>query len=112
MQTIEQTEEPVIVLTEDASLRSRLCAKLVEYKSRLDGYRAPELQMDALCKITVLERLLRDGQVGTHGLSREMARTYGDGFDCRRFENACGVIAYYNGTSDVPVMRGTGLPTV
>lgn len=62
--------------------------------------------MDTLCKMTVLQRLLREGRVSTWELSREMAEAYGSGFDVEAFNNACGVIKDYCETSH----DGTGLP--
>lgn len=92
---METKESPVIMLPDDETRKRSLRDKLAEYKERMHPYHAPELQMGAICKITVLERLLTDGQVDTWGLSREMAQTYGSGFDVRAFQNACGVIDDY-----------------
>ncbi len=89
----------------------QLHSKLVEYEGRLSQFRAPELQMDTICKMTVLGRLLRDGQVNTWELSREMATTYGSGFDPWAFTNACGVIEDYCKTGGQNVSGGS-LPTV
>lgn len=105
----ETKESPVIVFPEDETRKQQLRAKLVEYQGRMNPYRAPEMQMDTICKMVVLERLLRDGQVKTWDLSREMAETYGSGFDGNAFGNACGVIEDYCKTGGQNIHSGTGL---
>ena len=99
---------PIIVLPGERVQQLR--KKLAEYKVRVDSFRAPELQMDTICKKTVLERLLRDGQVNTWELSREMLKTYGSGFDPWAFNNACGVVEDYCKTGGQNVFGGR-LPT-
>lgn len=106
---VEAKESPVIVLPADETRKQRLRDKLTEYKGRRHPYRHPELQMDTVCKITVLERLLRDGQVNTWDLSREMVKTYGSGLDINAFNNACGVIKDYCETGGQNLRGGTGL---
>ncbi|MBI1975038.1 MAG: hypothetical protein HYS57_01605, partial [Parcubacteria group bacterium] len=107
----EATKSPVIVLPDDETRKQQLRDKLTQYKGRVHPYRAPELQMnmDTICKIAVLERLLCDGQVSTWDLSREMAKTYGSGFDVNAFNNACGVIEDYCKTGGQNLRGGTGL---
>lgn len=56
-------ESPMITLPDDQEKKKQLKSKLREYKKRMDPYRPPELQMDTICKITVLETPLKDGQV-------------------------------------------------
>jgi hypothetical protein len=90
-----------ITLTQDGTTISRLLLELEEYRSRRDGSQAPKEQMDTICKIAVLERLLKDRRVNTRELSHEMARTYGDSFDSERFENACRVIVAHNSSPDL-----------
>lgn len=102
-------ESFVIVLSGDETRKQQLRDKLVEYKGRIHPYCAPELQMDTICKVAVLEQLLRDGQVNTWELSSEMAKTYGSGFDANAFENACRVIEDYLKTSGQNLHGGTGL---
>ena len=102
-------KSPTIVLPR-ARVRV-LRKKLAEYRGRLDYSRAPELQMDTICKMTVLGWLLRDGQVDTWELSRQMATTSGSGFDPWAFTNACGVIEDYCKTGGQNVSGGS-LPTV
>lgn len=101
---------PVIVLPESETRREQLRIKLEEYRGRLDKFLHPGAQMDAICKITVLERLLRDGQVSTWDLSMELQEKYGKDFDVPSYENACGVVADYVATGGVRVEGGTGLP--
>lgn len=99
-----------LLLPDNETRKQQLKSKLVEYKERVSLYRAPELQMGVICKITVLERLLQDGQVNTHELSREMFETYGSGFSVHAFNNACGVIDDYCKTGGKNTSGGTGLP--
>ena len=109
MQRSKTTESPVIVLPEDEARKQQLRDKLEEYKDRLHPYRAPELQMSTICKIAVVKRLLKDGRVVTWDLSRELATTYGSGFDVNDFSNACGVIEDYCKTGGQNLRGGTGL---
>ncbi|MEK7503001.1 MAG: hypothetical protein AAB556_00990 [Patescibacteria group bacterium] len=104
-------ESPILVLPKDETRKQQLRKKLAEYRGRIDPSHAPETQMSAICKTTVLERLLRDGQVKTYDLSLEMAEMYGSGFDVNKFNNACGVIDDYCKTGGQNVSGGTGLPT-
>ena len=102
---------PILVLTKNVSLEQKLCYKLQEYKGRLHLFVHPELQMNIICKIAVLERLIRDRNVNTWELSIEMASTYGAAFSAHDFNNACGVIDDYNKTGGQNVFGGTGLPS-
>lgn len=88
-------QSPVIVLPTDESWQNELKGKLEEYSERWDAYLPPERQMGTVCKIEVLECLLRDGRVVTWDLSRELAERFGRGLDAHAFSNACGVIAEY-----------------
>ena len=99
----------VILLPNDETRKQQLRDKLVEYKKRMHPYAAPELQMDTICKIAVLERLLRDGQVNILDLSWEMTETYKLGFDINAFNKACGAIEDYCNTGGVHTRGGTGL---
>lgn len=103
------TRPTVLVKPTDPTRITRLWEKLAEYQGRIDPFRAPELQMDAICKRTVLLTLLRHGRVDTHKLSREMAEQFGSGFDPRAFDNACAVIEDYIKTGGQSVSGGTGL---
>lgn len=105
---------PVLTLFEER--KGQLEAKLSEYRGRLDERPTmhPELQLirhsDAMYKITVLERLLKDGRISTWELSREMAKKLGSEFDARLFNRACAVISDYNQTGGANLSSGTGLP--
>lgn len=105
----KQEESPVIVLPEDETKKEQLRQKLEEYRTRLEPLGAPEMQMDTICKIAVLERLLRDSQVNTWDLSREMSKTYGHSLDHHAFNVACGVVADYVKTGGENLRGGTGL---
>lgn len=100
---------PKIVLPEDSGLRQQLEAKLVEYKGRYDEYRHPELQMDIICKIVVLEKLISDGKVDTFELSLQLADKYKDCFSVDSYNNACGVVEDYCLTGGKRTAGGTGL---
>lgn len=104
-------KSPILLLPNNVSLDQRLCSKLEEYKGRLYLYRDPELQMSIICKIAVLETLLRNREVSTWELSIEMANTYGAGFSVDDFNRACGVIDDYCKTGGKNVSGGTGLPS-
>lgn len=100
----------------------KLAQKLEEYKKRLmdnpacDGYKAPELFLEEnnilRYRITILERLLRNGKVDSWSLSREMAQELqkkGEVFDSRRFDSACRIIDDYVKTGGKHLVGGTGL---
>lgn len=106
----DSTSGPMIILPEDEELRSSLSHKLEEYNSRLDRFKAPELQMETICKIAVLSRLLEAGEVNTYALSIELHQRYGPGFQLVYFDNACSVIFDYVTTGGANVVGGTGLP--
>jgi len=110
----ENIESPKIKFPEDINIVKALQGKLAEYKERLgaqmkkDLYKAPELFTDTNYKIAVLEKLLTDGEVDTHELSRELNEQYG-GFSVEDFDNACAVIEDYAKTGGKEVTGGTGL---
>jgi len=106
----QRRENPVIVLPSEK--REQLEKKLLEYKERLDPYKAPELQMDTLCKIEVLKRLLKEGTINAEDLKKEMAQTYGSGFSEGTFLNACNVIEDYCLTGGANMKGGTGLSAI
>ncbi|MEK9134808.1 MAG: hypothetical protein AAB451_00665 [Patescibacteria group bacterium] len=110
----KEKESPVLVLPEDKKRQNQLKIKLAEYKKRLDPYCPPwvEMQMDTICKKTVLEQLLKNGQIKTWDISLEMAKTYGSGFNVDLFNNACGVIEGYCKTGGANLRGGTGLAKV
>lgn len=105
-------KSPILVLPEDKVRVEQLERKLEEYKGRFNPYGAPESQMGAICKISVLERLLRDAVVDTFQLYLEMQKVYGSGFDVYRFNIACGVIDNYCKTGGEGNKGGTGLPNL
>src|SRR4030042_4226739 len=104
----ETNEPPIIILPEDEAHKQQLHRKLEEYRQRIDPFRHPGLQMSAVCKKTVLEHLLRDGQVNTWKLSKDMAATHGQTFDIDAFNNACAVIDDYCKTGGKKAQGGTG----
>lgn len=104
-------EAPIISLPNDETRRKQLQKKLEEYRRRMQPYRAPELQMENICKIAVLEKLLQNGQVNAWDFSREMAREYGPGFNTNDFSLACTVIDDYCKTGGANLRGGTGLPS-
>ncbi|MBT9144063.1 MAG: hypothetical protein DDT29_02477 [Dehalococcoidia bacterium] len=110
----ENIESPKIKFPEDITKVKSLQEKLAEYKERLgtqmkkDPHKVPELFTDTNYKIAVLEKLLTDGEVNTHELSRELNEKYG-GFNVDDFNNACAVIEDYAKTGGKEVTGGTGL---
>jgi|SRR3989338_8826132 len=104
-----KTERLVIVLPTDEARKRQLREKLINYNERKHPHRAPKWQMDLICKIAILERLLRDGAVDTQELSREMAKNYCEGFNADDFENARDVIRDYCETGGQNVSGGKGL---
>ena len=90
----------------------QLKLKLVEYQNRLDGCKPPEAQMDTICKIAVLSRLIENGKVDIQELMAEMEKTYGSGFSKGYFLRACAVIEDYCLTSGANLHGGTGLKSV
>ena len=79
-----------------------LRGKLEEYRARLFRNRlvAPEIQMDTICKIAIVEKLLIDGCVESH-LAWDLNEKYGSGFSRREFDVAMRVIADYVTTGGV-----------
>lgn len=102
-------EAPIISLPSDEARRKQLQKKLEEYRGRMQPYHAPELQMENICKIAVLERLLRDGQVNAWDFSRELAEEYDSGFDSNDFSLACAIIDDYCKTGGANLRGETGL---
>lgn len=104
---------PVIRLPEGPERVAQLQRKLEEYKGRLNPMQHPDLQVlsdpDTTHKIAVLEALLRDKQVVTHDLCRELANKWGQRFDGYSFNNACAVIDDYCQTGGEHAVGGTGL---
>lgn len=96
---------PIIRLVEN---RDVMEAKLKEYESRLDKFKAPELQLDTIYKIAVAKSLVETGEVDTHNLSMELNNRYGF-LDERLFDNACGVISDYISSGGKNLRGGTGL---
>ena len=99
----------IVEIPMDRNRRKQLINKLAEYKKRYQPYCAPDLQMDVICKIAVLEAILLDNRVNTWDLSRKMQRKYGSAFTLTVFNNACAVIDDYCQTGGKRVTGG-GLP--
>jgi hypothetical protein len=90
--------------------KAQLTAKLAEYRGRLN--QDPEMRLDAMHKIYVLERLLADGRINPSDLSTQMAKNFGSEFDPELFDTAYGVIKDYCKTGGVNLSGGTGFPQV
>lgn len=106
---MDESPVPVIVLPTNKARRQQLLGKLEEYRGRMSDWH-PELKMDTIYKIVVLETLLRDGQVYVEDLEFKMTNRYGAGFDSHAFDNACGVIRDYCETGGQNAFGGTGFP--
>ena len=107
---IAQAQTTILTLPEDPQLRAQLAAKLLEYQGRYKPYQAPESQMDTICKLAVLGRLMDTGSVDTWALSLQLHERYGSGFEASWFNNAVSVIRVYIGDSTEPIFYGSGLP--
>lgn len=81
----------VLKLPRDEVFKKQLEIKLEEYRSRLCGVDL-RLQMQPICMIEVLQRLVREGVVETWKMAVEMHQKYRDDFDIVAFANACGVV--------------------
>lgn len=99
-----------IELPKDEVVVQKLRDKLAEYNERLmKSFKAPEAEMDTVCKIEVLKTLLEEGVVDIPALEHKMEEEYGTGFSERAFMNACGVIEDYTKTGGAHLYGGTGL---
>ncbi len=98
----------LILLPKDKVIISQLEKKLEEYEKRINQYRAPELQMDPICKISILQNLLDKGFVIPSELDLEMKKNYGSGFSDTTFKNAICVIKDYIKTGGKNLRGGTG----
>ncbi|MBI2633076.1 MAG: hypothetical protein HYW78_01650 [Parcubacteria group bacterium] len=97
-----------LTLPDDVERVKKLKIKLKEYYKRLMPFKAPELQLDTICKITILSRLLKEKEIRTRALYHELRIMYGD--ECEKpFLNAIGVIDDYCKTGGATVQKGTGL---
>ena len=112
-------KSPKIELPKDPEIVQKLQSKLKEYKQRLeekklkmDEWAAPEQVFPMLVgtkyKIAVLEKVLKDGEIKTFKLSRELEEQDGQ-FDKHAFNNACTVIEDYCKTGGKNIRGGTGL---
>lgn len=99
-----------LVITLPEEKRSRLTAKLAEYKERLT--QDQEMRLNAMHKIYVLERLLSDGSIKPADLSAKIAKDLGSDFDPDLFDTAYRVIKDYCETGGANLSGGTGLPKV
>lgn len=105
-----ENESPTITLPYDENLIIRLELKLQEYKKRYEIHRAPELQMDTIFKIVILEKLLLEWEVRTWDIAREWVKNNPSLCDGDAFNNACGVIRGYAENGGENLVGGTGLP--
>ena len=114
----EKQESPKIELPKNPEIIKRLQNKLKDYKQRLaekkkkiDAYKAPEqvfhILADTNYKIAVLEKVLLEGEVSMHELSRELNAKDGQ-FDAHAFNNACGVVENYCSTGGKNARGGSG----
>jgi hypothetical protein len=111
---VPETLKGQIKLSENKLIVKALNDKLLEYKERLGAemkeqpYKAPEqYSNDTVYKIAVLDELLKNGEVNTQELSRELKEKYGF-INIDDFDNACGVIEDYNETGGKNNSGGTG----
>jgi len=103
------SESTIITLPDNHARKQGLEAKLDEYRGRLNLDESLAEKMDTICKIAVLETLLREGKVVTWDLSQDLFAKYGEAFDIKQFNVACEVIIDYCDTGGQNVWGGTGL---
>jgi len=112
LMTIGKEKPTIIQVPEGTERIMQLQAKLRQYRSRYDMRESPSKQMDTICKIKVLEAMLKDSFCLTIELERELCQTYGSDFDHDAFDNACVVIRDYCATGGQMVKGGEGLPEI
>ncbi|HCU70543.1 MAG TPA: hypothetical protein DIC35_02170 [Candidatus Moranbacteria bacterium] len=100
---------PTITLPDNHPRRQMLERKLEEYRGRLDPSKPPAFHMATICRIAILEALLRDNGVDAQVLSEVLTETYRESFDIKAFNTACNVIIDYCNTGGQNVWGGTGL---
>lgn len=105
MENIPQPSSEIRISGDTQALRR----KLDEYKERLDEFTAPEMQLDTIYKIAVLEPLLLDGVVDQDRVLESLKEKYGS-VDEQTFRNAWRVINDYVETGGKSLVGGTGLP--
>ena len=114
----KQTDAPIIKLAQNMESVLRLQKKLKDYRARIqremaaiDAYKAPEQVFEMLAgtgyKIAVVEKLLLEGEVNTHELSRELLEKHGK-IDAENFNIACAVVDDYMKTGGKNVTGGSG----
>lgn len=114
----KENDAPIIKLAQNIEAVLRLQKKLKDYRARhqkeiatIDAYKAPEQVFVMLAgtryKIAVVEKLLLEGEVNTHELSRELLKKDGN-VDAESFNVACAVIDDYMKTGGKNVTGGTG----
>ncbi len=114
-----EKESPKIEFPNNIDTIKKLQDKLKEYRQRLevqkkgiDQYKSPEQIFQRLAdshyKIAVVEKLLLEGVVDIHELSRELNEKDGQ-FDSSAFSNACAVIEDYSKTGGKSIVGRTGL---
>jgi len=105
-----EKKSPTITLPKDEVIINALRRKLEEYESRFVSYLAPELQLDLIFKIRIIEELFENSTVNTWDFSREWEKAHPSLWDYKMFNNACGVIEDYIKTGGKNCRGGTGLP--
>jgi hypothetical protein len=116
---MKTVEAPMITLPENEDLVKRLKVKISHYEARMKKtiadedikWKAPEviqsILADSLYKKTIIEKLLGDGKVNTHELSKEIVETHGSFFPAD-FDRACSVVNDYCETGGENCYGGDG----
>ena len=101
---------PEEMVIPDDHRRRQLAVKLEEYRSRIDIYKAPELQASTHAKIAVLEQLLEHGSF--HSKAMRTQFEHEGWFTSEAYFTACDVINEYCLNGGEHLHGGTGLPNV
>lgn len=101
---------PEAIVIPDDHRRRQLAVKLEEYRSRIDIYKAPELQAGTHAKIAVLEQLLEHGTFHPKTARMQFESVYW--FTSEAYFTACDVINEYCLNGGEHLHGGTGLPEV
>ena len=110
---VSDTYSPVITKPEDSELVEKLERKLQEYKNRLaDPHYALLAPTDPhvvhlAIRIRILDEVLKEGEVNTWRLSRELINTAG--YNSWNFEYAAKIIYLYTTGGTRSITGGTGL---
>lgn len=97
--------QDTIILPTNSDRVKQLQQKLAEYRGRVDPFRAPETQQDAVCKAAILGTLLEHSTIRFVDLLDTVTKNC-SGIETHAFLNAWEVIDDYVGTGGKHVHGG------